>query len=119
MIVNKAIFILVICTITIISCSTLVSGFRELAPEKKQKATELYGSGKYYRFVAKGTELKNVDPEKYKQYGKEYAYSAFVVLVASELEHNKVCLSDYALIKNTLVHFEGGSASIFVRCVEK
>jgi hypothetical protein len=119
MIVNKAIFILVICTITIISCSTLVSSFRELAAEKNQKAIELYGPGKYYRFVAKVTELRNVNSEKYKQYSKEYAYPALVVLVASELEHNKVCLSDYVLIKNTLVHFEGGSASIFVRCVEK
>jgi hypothetical protein len=35
--VNKAIFILVFFTVTIISCSTLVSGFRELAPEKSKK----------------------------------------------------------------------------------
>jgi hypothetical protein len=117
--VNKAIFILVFFTVTIISCSTIVFGFRELVPEKEQKTIELYGSGKYYRFVAKGTELRGVNPEKYKQYGKEYAYSAFLILVANELEHNKVCLNDYVLIKNTLVHFEGGSASIFVRCIDK
>ena len=88
-------------------CGGLVTGFRELSSGKHTEAIELYGNGKYYRHMARGSDLRKIGDDR---------LLAMKVLVEKSMESSKVCRGEYEIMDESLVFFEGGSASIIVRC---
>jgi hypothetical protein len=96
----------IVCTL-LLGCSSLVTGYRNLEDDKEHQAVEKFGNGKYYRFVANGSDLRNTG---------EIGINAIKHLINQNKNKPQECMLDYNIINQTYVFFEGGAASIFVRC---
>ena len=103
--------ILCIICICLAGCASLKTGFHELDKNQEIEVISHFGDGKYYWFWARGSDLKQENIEKRR--------NSIESLVHSSDQNPLDCLDGYEIITRSYIAYEGGSASIFVRCHQK
>ena len=96
------------------ACSGLVTGFYDISTRKHSEAERLYGVGRYYRFVASGSDLIDVGGDR-----RDKKLEALKILVSDYIEKDQICNFGYQIIESSLAIFEGGFASVYIHCKAK
>lgn len=91
------------------SCATMKTGFYQLEYAKEREVMARFGNGTYYRFMAKGSDVREVR--------KNYElFEGIKKLVENTKEKPEKCIEMFKIIPETYVFSKGGSISIFIRC---
>lgn len=98
--------LLLIFFLGISGCVGLSTGFQVLSGMQYEMSRERFGEGDYYRFTTYVKDVHDIDRNH-------------LVGIKKLIKNNikKVCSKNYQVIEESFTYFEGGSVSIFVRCL--